>query len=341
MSNFAEAAKASETAMVAHIKNIVSDCEKDPEGKVQPVFAEVIAVLKENGFAKEEIVKPMNVHVHPANRQYTGVDPVRVHELISRIGQAGFSELNLEQPTFFEKLDGAWGLQQESFILKHIMDSYGLLSLVDTSDTNKLSVTCSHTLCACNVVDSGGSLTNDDTASLKKDGYLSRELALQKYPTFRKPIEEGVTATVIKKKAEQLMPFLPDFLSRAGNQKHGIHREESKVQLMLAIARVFAMQSKSKDGASWQDVVRKVESMKPHHAGKCSELGEYVKKYSGGDGSPLLIELDVFAKCLHEKRDIHPGQIGMVARTNMVETPLFPGGMIKFLMTTPSAIYGW
>ena len=73
------------------------------------------------------------------------------------------------------------------------------------------------------------------------------------------------------------MPFLPDFLSRAGNHKHGIHREESKVQLMLAIARVFAMQSKSKDGASWPDVVRKVESMKPHHAGKCSELGEYVK----------------------------------------------------------------
>ena len=63
-----------------------------------------------------------------------------------------------------------------------------------------LSVTCSHTFASCNVVDSGTCIGTEETDDICENGVVSRELAFEKYPTYRKPIEEGMLVTVIKRK---------------------------------------------------------------------------------------------------------------------------------------------
>ncbi len=40
---------------------------------------------------------------------------------------------------------------------------------------------------------------------------------------------------MFRRELEALCPDLPEFLSKAGNQSHDVHTDETKVQLMLSI----------------------------------------------------------------------------------------------------------
>ena len=52
-------------------------------------------------------------------------------------------------------------------------------------------------------------------------------------------MKDGVPCTVFKRELDAACPELAAFLSKAGNQSHDVHSQETKAQLMLSLNQCF------------------------------------------------------------------------------------------------------
>ena len=92
--------------------------------------------------------------IHPSHR--TGVVPFNAHNLARKISLRGYSEKKLENPMCFEKAASAHlPEKQKEFNEKHFEQAGGLLKEIPYNDIEHLSITCSHTFAACNLLGGG------------------------------------------------------------------------------------------------------------------------------------------------------------------------------------------
>ena len=75
--------------------------------------------------------------------------------------------------------------------------------------------------------------------------------------------------------------------------------------------------------------------MKPHLKDFAGEAAEYAAKWSGGDESEWLVEVEAFAKTLKVGREPEDGQLGLLASAQLKRTPRWPTACLKALLQAP------
>ena len=141
----------------------------------------------------------------------------------------GYSETKLENPMCFEEAESAQlHEKQKKFNKNNFEQAGGLLKEIPHHDIEYLSVTCSHTLAACNLVGGG---VQGLAEELRDDNMMiDRQKVLDLCPSWIKPLEDGIPCIVFRRELEEACPDLPGFLSRAGNQSHDVHVKETTLQ---------------------------------------------------------------------------------------------------------------
>jgi len=141
-----------------------------------------------------------------------------------------------------------------------------------------------------------------------------------------KPMKEGIPCTVFKRELDVACPELASFLSKAGNQTHGVHTKETKVQLMLTLNQYFvslklraAFSGPAALARTWEKVVREAISIKgPDQADTLEELAKFAAQWAGGDASPALKEVESYAKQLARRNEPEKDQLGFLAVAKLV-----------------------
>ena len=70
----AQALQATLQVVVAKIRKIIAECEKNPTGKMQPSVDEIVQMCIQEGLAERRNVMARHGGIHPENRGRTGVD---------------------------------------------------------------------------------------------------------------------------------------------------------------------------------------------------------------------------------------------------------------------------
>ena len=86
---------------------------------------------------------------------------------------------------------------------------------------------------------------------------------------------------------------------------------------------------------SWENVVRDMVTMKPHFADKAKEAAAFCAAWSGGQGSPNLVEVEAYAKTLKLRREPEPGLLEMLANAPLKRAPRWPIACYKALLQAP------
>ena len=91
------------------------------------------------------------------------------------------------------------------------------------------------------------------------------------------------------------LPCTTGFLSMAGNQSHGVHTKETKVQLALSLQQLFVAHRRFAEAAasapsaesappaasaSWEQVVQEMMVMKPHFQNCLKEAAEFAAAWA-------------------------------------------------------------
>ena len=254
---------------------LINSCDMTGErGVVRSIHKAVIQLLKHNGLAEYRTIRPRNVGVHPTCRSCMGLDPLSSQTLFDKITNEGFSVDIMENPTVFEKGDGPFGEEQLIFNQTNVENSGEMLPPIIPSDMWFISVTCSHTFSTARYPGSNCIMTVPELAD--EDGRVCTEKVFARCPSYNDVITAGIPTLVVRKEVEVDVPILPKFLSEIGNLTHGVHRQESKIQVMIAAFMEYHNPLAEKD---WGKVAAKVEERRPHYKGQVLEMTEYIAKW--------------------------------------------------------------
>ena len=328
--------------VVPEIIEIMEACKTKTAGITQPSVDQIVKLSLDCGVAVRRNILGRNCGIHPENRAKSGVDPINAQNLSKQISNQGYSETKLENPMGFEKaLEGELHDKQRNFNETNFAEAAGYLKAIPFRDIEYLPVTCSHTFAALNIVQGGGPGLHPEMCN--EDGLIDTSKVLQLCPAWKIPIEKGIPCIVFCRELEVACPELPEFLMKAGNQSHDVHSKETKVQLMLALNQLFMSQKRLKpDGsassaasAPWERVVKDMISMKPQFADCAAEAAKFASAWSGGDGSPALLEVEAYAKQLKTRREPENGQLGFLAGAVMQRAPKWPIACLKALLAVP------
>ena len=241
------------------IRTMVVQCmEKgETQDEKRAVAEQVVKLLIDAGYAVVEVVKNHRIAIHPANRDGTGVDPVEVHGLLSRICANGFA---------FEELGVRWAFEASSsdsarfFNEALVKASDGLLVLQDWRDVELLAVAATHTVTGFNCA-AGGARGLDGNRSI--DGRFSKD----KHPavplSMAKPLEMGFEWVKIRQIVALQVPELPAFLSDAANKAHGVHRLAPSMQCLLQLHAAGMRNQRVLDNPQWSTVAKQFDLRRP------------------------------------------------------------------------------
>ena len=192
--------------IVPQIEEIMEACKEKTAGIMQPSVDWIVKLSLESDLAVKRNILPRNCGIHPENRARSGVDPLKAQNLILEISKQGYSETRLENPMGFEKaLEVDPPDEQQKFNEQNFAEAAGYLS-----------VTCSHTFAAVNIIEGGGPGLHEELCN--EEGNIDKSKVLQLCPSLQKPMSGGIPCIVFKRELPVACPDLPAFLSEAGNQ---------------------------------------------------------------------------------------------------------------------------
>ena len=114
----------------------------------------IVELCLDADLAVKKPIHARNCGIHPSHR--TGFVLFNAHDVAWKISWEGYSETKLENPTCFEKAASAQLKEkQEEFNKKNFEMCKGCLKEIPHHDIEYLSITCSHTFAACNLVGGG------------------------------------------------------------------------------------------------------------------------------------------------------------------------------------------
>ena len=222
---------------VAEIRIIIDLCGRKGTGVMQPSVDKIVQMCLDVGLAERRNVMPRHTGIHPENRGKTGVDPFNAQKLTLNITIQGYSETKLENPMGFQKAAaGKLHDEQRAFNERNFAEGNGYIKAIDFGDIEYLPVTCSHTHATVNIVEGGGPGFHDELCTA---GYIDKNKVLQLCPSWAKPMNEGIPCIVFKRELDLACPELAPFLSKAGNQSHGVNTQQTRVQHMLTLNQHF------------------------------------------------------------------------------------------------------
>ena len=151
-----------------------------------------------------------NAKIHPENCAKTGVHPLNAHTFVP-----GYHESLLETQMGFQPAASALLRNKQKKFNEQIVDaSSRLLRKIPFSNIEYLSLTGSNSFAALNIIE--GQVRGIDPRLCDDNMMINREKVLELYPSWKKPISDGIPCIVFRWELEEACPNLPAFLSKAG-----------------------------------------------------------------------------------------------------------------------------
>lgn len=311
--------------------------------------------VKENISYTSELC-PDVLLVHPENRSKLGVNPFNVHRTGAYIKKAGADFKELSNAVAFElSPNTADRDQQISFNKKLVEHSGGMMAPVNGSE-RFLTVSCGHTSQFCKAA--RVHCTTPQLTLQDADGKLSIDHVAKDDPKFKVMLTIGWTWTIIPWQAAEQWPELPDLAQRALNASNSVASKASELEVASSIAEFAQLQAKT-GPIDWKQCAEAAGSTAPSCKTYIATISDYVRKFGGGEGAPMVQYLDFFAKKYGEHKLIgeefwravtdtvlHPSPVqqcphlrtGFIA-TNLV-APKVVDGIARLLVKTDIATLG-
>ncbi|CAK0904006.1 unnamed protein product, partial [Prorocentrum cordatum] len=300
--------------------------------QIRSAAERIVKMLVSSGLAYVNRCQCVNVGTHNQNRDGTGLDVEKVHQLILLICNQGWVWEEVRNAWAFELPPGEEGDEQYRFnvALAESADGY-LAPWTDKNMLRFLSVTSSHTIAGIRCVKCRfGSKSLQDAIST--DGRVSRDRVYDLAPSYLEPVDNGMDWTIIRHEVATACPLLPHFLQEPGNAGHGTQQLFSKIQTLLRIhSRAKFM------GNDWDKVTAAVEKNSPHLQGHVRGMCDLVAEYSGGTPPIYLQDLEKWAKTLKTSKDVDGRSFKMLSAIPFKQGPECIIGMLKAMVASPDA----
>ena len=255
------------------------------------VLNEALDMLLETGMARKEMAHPSLILCHPDNRGGLGISARNMHETIAKILGAGADMNELKRAVCFEFSPNK-RQEQLAFNERQISRADGLMAKILGCE-RYLSVGCGHTAAGCRAFNGNCKTSSAKLAKYCHDGKLLPVLLSDQ--TYRSMCETGWEWTVIRWEAEAAWPKLPDIAQRALNASNNVATTPAEPEVMAAICRFFES-APAQDEAAWDAAVEAAMGQAGFIAPYIKTLGDFVRKFGGGEGAPLVYFLDEFAQ---------------------------------------------
>lgn len=190
----------------------------------------IIARLKDQGLAQEQVLRPAEMGVHPANRSSYGINEEAVHTLGENIMAIGWSQEKIQQPLCVEEDPVSPYIEPYNVA---VCSSSEKLAAVSPNSVRAGSLTNGHTVLLLRCVLAS---VRCDKPSLAIDGKMSLAHIAASSPTMSKAATDGWSWTMIRHPVRALYgDRLFEFLSDAHNVS--VQRLETEVQVLLKAPR--------------------------------------------------------------------------------------------------------
>ena len=255
------------------------------------ILNEALDMLLDTGLARKEMVHPSTILCHPTNRGGLGISARNMHETTAKILQAGADLNELKRAVAFEFCPKKRQEQLE-FNARLISRANGLMGDI-LGQERYLSVGAGHTAAGCRAFNASTATSCTKLQKYCKDGKLL--LALVSDNTYKSMCETGWPWIVIRWEAEVAWPHLPDIAQRALNASNNVPTTPAEPEIMASIARFFEA-APTQDEAAFKASVDAAVPQAGFIAPYIEVLGQFVQKYAGGEGAPLIYFLDEYAQ---------------------------------------------
>ena len=258
------------------------------------IWAEAAACLKKHGLMYERLLHTDEVFVHPDNRGKLGLNHHNVHRNIGKIKKVGGDGSKLVGATCFElSCETATRDRQVKFNLKLITQSNGMLAPA-TGKERFLSVATGHAAAGVRAINAGCKSTCVELVDLH--GKLSVDRWKRNDDVCAEMAEKGWEFWCIPWQVEKCVPRLPFLAQRALNSSNDVASQQSELECASVVSE-FASQSKElMNIIDWAACIEEAAASAPPCEEYIKTIGEFVKNYGGGEGSPLISYLDHLSK---------------------------------------------
>ena len=258
-------------------------------------YRQVMDILATHNISYKLELEPGLILTHPKNRGGLGVNPHNVHKKGRRIIGVGGDRAKVHEAVCFEGHPASEAQVRDkeiNFNKKLVASSGGLLAPIKGSE-RYFSVGCSHLAQFCRAIRHGCRTTQMEIAD--SEGCLDMA-KIRKDPGLMAMLEQGWEWTIIPWQAHSCWPTLAHFIQGALNADNEVGEGASELEVAASIAAFAATAEKSDVEPDWESCVSAAISAGPSCSSYACILKEYCRKYGGGPGSPMVMELDAYAK---------------------------------------------
>lgn len=286
-----------------------------PEGP-EALNAKMTKIIHDAGLAEVKVSTVDRVGCFPDNRHGAMLVAVDVHSILSDgFATNGWNVQKWECMclTIPDSVSASW--KQANIDL--VKRSDGLLP--EIIDMELVTGRGSHGASALRCMKFG--CTAIDPKVADEHGKVSLSKLLEKQPSLKEPVHQGVPVTVIPGELELACPGMFAVLSEVGNASNSVYRLQTTLQTCVRI-HSLANQSLDPEAPDWA-LIRKQASigLGKNEAENIDDLCKFVAKWSGGHDGHILQDLETYEKSLTSRRKLRSSDLEKLASVNMDDAP--------------------
>lgn len=257
------------TEVRQQIEKLVADAQ---QGQVVSCCQQLIALLEEKGFLREQVLLPEQVAVHPRNRDGTGLHAADVHSLVEDLVSVGFAPAKTSG--ICVETHGDAGII--AFNERLHSASGGTLAKPDPVKVRFASLAGSHTVAGMRAVLSQCEHDTAHGSRLTVSGRLSLAMIEQIDPGYGEACRKGYPWKVISKDVAEIAGVAD--LVQAG-MNTAVSRAESEFQILKRISNAFQSKAGTFERVDWNSMKQSLLRTKPLCADACPHMFRFLTKF--------------------------------------------------------------
>eukprot|EP00959_Pyramimonas_sp_CCMP1952_P137277 2872766-Pyramimonas_sp.AAC.1 len=143
--------------------------------------------------------------------------------------------------------------------------------------------------------------------------------------------------TVIRHEVHTAFPLLADFVQEGLNAVHGAERQKTQIQALMAIHSKAVQNYKRTGSYRWSAIAKQMERSNPHLETMVQPLCDFAARWSGGEDSPCIIDLNNWSKTLTSRRTVSGQTIKFLADLECASGPEWPLAILKASLVAPDS----
>ena len=255
------------------------------------VLQACMKTLFEHNLCYQSVIEPKYFLVHKHNRGGLMLSPHNVHRNAANIARVGADLKQLTNAVCIELSSD--GPQRETNIAANrrlIEKSEGLLAQINGQE-RYLTLGCGHTTAFCKSACAGGKTSEPSLQN--SDGSIAIH-KVKANSSFKQMLEHGWGWTVIKSAVDTAFPDFSKLAQRALNTANHVSTAVGELEAMTVIADFLEQQADAPDIE--KQACASIEDLCIPCSGYALCLKNFVVKFGGGNGTPLIVFLDSIAK---------------------------------------------